>query len=81
MCHSMANCEDHHFKFPQHRIPGSRFTCTFFGTSKLSYGNRNWEYQTGDEIEVSAPEFSAPLVNLPASSPAKPPSRPRVEPM
>ena len=62
MCHSLANCEDHHFKFPQHRIPGS-VHLHFFGTSKLSYGNRTWEYQTGDEIEVSAPEFGAPLVN------------------
>jgi hypothetical protein len=62
MCHSLANCEDHHFKFPQHRIPGS-VHLHFFGTSKLSYGNRTWEYQTGDEIEISAPEFGAPLVN------------------
>ena len=54
MCHSLANCEDHHFKYPQHRIPGS-VHLHFFGTSKLSYGSRSWEFQTGDEIEVSAP--------------------------
>ncbi|HEV8062349.1 MAG TPA: AraD1 family protein [Gemmataceae bacterium] len=62
MCHSLANCEDHHFKYPQHRLPGA-VHLHFFGTSKLSYGSRNWEYQTGDEIEVAAPEFSASLVN------------------
>lgn len=62
MCHSLANCEDHHFKYPQHRLPGA-VHLHFLGTSKLSYGSRNWEYQTGDEIEISAPDFSAPLVN------------------
>ena len=62
MCHSLANCEDHHFKYPQHRMPGA-VHLHYFGTSKLSYGSRTWEYQTGDEIEIDAPEFSASLVN------------------
>jgi hypothetical protein len=63
MCHSLANCEDHLFKFPEHRVPGA-VHLHFLGTSMLSYGRRAWEYQSGDEIEISAPEFGAPLVNF-----------------
>ena len=62
MCHSLANIEDHHFKFAQHRCPGD-VHIHFFGTSKLSYGSRSWRYQPGDEIRIEAPGFSAPLVN------------------
>jgi len=62
MCHSLANCEDHHFKYPQHRRPGD-VHLHFFGTSKLSYGIREWQYADGDEICVTADAFSAPLVN------------------
>ena len=62
MCHSLANCEDHHFKFPQHRHPGD-IHLHFFGTSKLSYGLRDWTYADGDEVQVAAPGFSATLVN------------------
>jgi hypothetical protein len=62
MCHSLANIEDHHFKYPQHRQPGD-VHLHFFGTSKLSFGSRNWQYQPGDEIRVHAPGFCEPLVN------------------
>lgn len=62
MCHSLANCEDHHFKYPQHRQAGD-VHLHFLGTSKLSHGTRNWKYQTGDEITVEAPGFSNSLVN------------------
>ena len=62
MCHSLANCEDHHFKYHQHRQPGD-VHLHFFGTSKLSYSTRKWKYQAGDEIRLEAFEFSAPLVN------------------
>ena len=62
MCHSLSNCEDHHFKNAQHRYPGNVHV-HFFGTSKLSYGSRDWVYQSGDEISVSSKDFSAPLVN------------------
>ena len=62
MCHSLANCEDHHFKYPQHRVPGE-VHLHHFGTSKLSYSERDWSYQEGDEISIEAPGFSAPLVN------------------
>jgi hypothetical protein len=62
MCHSLANLEDHHFKFPQHRIPRI-VHIHFLGTSKLSYSERKWKYQAGDEIRMEAPGFSPPLVN------------------
>ena len=62
MCHSLDNCEDHHFKYPLHRQAGD-VHFHFFGTSKLSYGTRDWKYTTGDVIEVSAAGFSRSLVN------------------
>jgi hypothetical protein len=62
MCHSLANLEDHHFKYAQHRRPGD-VHLHFFGTSKLSYGARTWTFETGDEIRIEAPGFSPPLVN------------------
>ena len=62
MCHSLANCEDHHFKYPQHRQPGD-VHLHYFGTSKLSHTSRDWKYQPGDEITVTAENFGAPLVN------------------
>ena len=66
MCHSLANCEDHHFKYAQHRRPGD-VHIHFFGTSKLSHGTRDWQYQPGDEIHIEAPSFSWPLVNVVAA--------------
>ncbi|MDA0835830.1 MAG: GguC family protein [Planctomycetota bacterium] len=62
MCHSLANMEDHHFKYPQHRHPGD-IHLHFFGTSKLSYSTRTWKYQPGDKIRIEAPRFSGPLIN------------------
>ncbi len=62
MCHTLANCEDHHFKYPQHRCPGD-VHLHFFGTSKLSHGSRDWKFADGDEVEVEAPAFSASLLN------------------
>ena len=66
MCHSLANCEDHHFKYAQHRRPGD-VHIHFFGTSKLSHTTRDWQYQPGDEIRIEAPSFSSPLVNVVAA--------------
>jgi hypothetical protein len=63
MCHSLANMEDHHFKYPQHRRPGD-VHLYFFGTSKLSYGTRDWGYADGDEVRITAEKFSAPLTNV-----------------
>jgi hypothetical protein len=62
MCHSLANIEDHHFKYPQHRIPGD-IHVHFFGTSKLSFQHRDWKYLEGDVIEVSFEGLGAPLRN------------------
>lgn len=62
MCHSLANLEDHHFKYPQHRQPGD-VHLHYFGTSKLSFGSRDWQYADGDIVKVEAPGFSAPLTN------------------
>jgi hypothetical protein len=69
MCHSLANCEDHHFKYPQHREPGD-VHLHFFGTSKLSFGERDWKYETGDEIEIRAPDLGASLINTVQAIPA-----------
>ncbi len=62
MCHSLANLEDHHFKYPQHRIAGD-VHLHFLGTSKLSFSERNWKFATGDRIRIEAAGFSAPLTN------------------
>ena len=62
LAHALANLEDHHFKFPQHRIPGD-IHVHFFGTSKLSYRQRAWEYRTGDVVEVSFEGLGMPLRN------------------
>jgi hypothetical protein len=62
MSHSLANIEDHHFKYPQHRQPGD-IHVHFFGTSKLSFQHRDWTYQTGDRIEVAFTGLGAPLWN------------------
>ena len=62
MCHSLMNCEDHHFKYPAHRQPGD-VHLHYFGTSKLSYGQRDWKFQAGDVIEVLANGFSRSLIN------------------
>lgn len=62
MCHSLSNLEDHHFKYAQHRVPGD-VHLHYFGTSKLSFGSREWQYADGDIVKVEAPGFSAPLTN------------------
>ncbi len=62
MSHSLANCEDHHFKFPQHRRPGD-IHIHFFGTSKLSFSDRSWKYQDGDVVTVASGQLGAPLIN------------------
>ena len=62
MSHSLANLEDHHFKYPQHRQAGD-VHLHFFGTSKLSYSTREWKFADGDVVKVEATGFSAPLIN------------------
>jgi hypothetical protein len=69
MCHSLANLEDHHFKFPGHRRPGD-VHIHFLGTSKLSFQHRAWRYETGDIIEVAFEGFGEALRNPVRRSPA-----------
>ncbi len=61
MSHTLANLEDHHFKYPHFRIPGD-VHLHYFGTMKLSFPDRP-TYQTGDEIEIQFAGMGAPLVN------------------
>lgn len=63
MCHSLANCEDHHFKHAQHRQAGQCHV-HFLGTSQLSFSSRDWEYQQGDQLKITSPQFVLPLVNV-----------------
>jgi len=63
MSHSLANCEDHHFKYPLHRVPNDAHI-HFFGTSKLSFSTRKWKYETGDIIKVISEQFYKPLINI-----------------
>ena len=62
MSHTLANLEDHHFKYPQFRIPGD-VHLHFFGTMKLSFPNRP-TFATGDRIEIGFSGMGAPLVNV-----------------
>jgi hypothetical protein len=62
MCHSLANLEDHHFKYPQHRYPGDLHV-HFFGTSMLSFRKRDWQYQAGDVVEIGFHGLGEPLRN------------------
>lgn len=61
MSHSLANLEDHHFKYPQHRVPGD-VHLHYFGTMQLSYPDRPF-FQTGDRIEIAFTGMGAPLAN------------------
>ena len=61
MCHSLANLEYHHFKYPAHRRPGD-VHLHFFGTATVSFVD-NIKVQAGDEFEIDLPALGAPLVN------------------
>jgi len=61
MSHSLANLEDHLFKYPQFRIPGD-VHIHFYGTMKLSFGSRG-QFQDGDRIEIHFNGMGSPLVN------------------
>ena len=61
MSHTLANLEDHHFKYPHFRIPGD-VHLHYFGTMKLSFPDRP-TYETGDKIEIRFDGMGAPLVN------------------
>ena len=67
MSHSLANLEDHHFKYSHFRRPGD-VHIHFFGTMKLAFPNRP-TFQTGDRIEICFDDMGAPLVNYPRQIP------------
>ena len=62
MCHSLANIEHHHFKYPAHRQPGD-VHIHFFGAGAFSFG-AGIQLQEGDMMEVSFERFGRPLRNL-----------------
>jgi hypothetical protein len=61
MCHTLANLEHHHFKYPQFRRAGD-LHIHFFGTSTLSFAD-GVQAMENDEFEISAPAFGRPLRN------------------
>ena len=64
---TLANLEDHHFKYPQFRIPGD-VHLHYFGTMKLAFPSRP-TYQTNDRIEIHFDGLGAPLVNYVRQNP------------
>jgi hypothetical protein len=68
MSHTFANLEYHHFKYPQHRVPGD-VHLHFFGTATLSFVD-GIKVQPGDEFEIDLPALGAPLVNRLSVEPA-----------
>ena len=61
MCHSLANLEHHHFKFPGHRQPGTVHV-HFMGADCLSFGE-GVRLQVGDVSEIQFKDFGRPLRN------------------
>ena len=61
MCHSLANLEHHHFKFPAHRRPGDVHV-HFFGAQVLSFGDQI-TLEDGDWMQVRYEGFGRPLRN------------------
>jgi hypothetical protein len=61
MCHSLANLEHHHFKYPAHRRPGDAHVY-FFGTDAFSFGDKV-RLQDGDVMEMELEGFGRALRN------------------
>jgi len=61
MCHSLANIEHHHFKFPEHRRSGD-IHIHFFGADAFSFGE-GVVLEEGDVIEIAFDGFGRPLRN------------------
>jgi hypothetical protein len=62
MCHSLANLEHHHFKFANHRQPGS-VHIHFMGADCLSYGE-GVRLEAGDVTEIQFENFGRALRNV-----------------
>ncbi|HET7102775.1 MAG TPA: AraD1 family protein [Terracidiphilus sp.] len=61
MCHSLANLEHHHFKYPGHRRPGDVHV-HYYGAHSLSYGD-GVVLEEGDVMEVCFEGFGRALRN------------------
>ena len=61
MCHSVANIEQHHFKFETHRRPGDLHV-HFFDACALSFGD-GVQLADGDVMEISFAGFDRALRN------------------
>jgi hypothetical protein len=61
MCHSIANLEQHHFKYAGFRRPGD-VHIYYYGASALSTAS-GFQAQPGDVFEVEAPVFGRALRN------------------
>jgi len=61
MCHSLANIEHHHFKYPAHRRPGDAHV-HFYGADAFSFG-AGITLEDGDLMRVSFEGFGRPLQN------------------
>jgi hypothetical protein len=61
MCHSIANLEQHHFKYEHFRRPGDVHVY-FYGASGLSCTD-GISPKPGDVFEVASPIFGKPLRN------------------
>jgi hypothetical protein len=70
MSHSIANLEQHHFKYGLFRRPGSLHV-HFFGTATLSFAD-GVKSEAGDIFEIRADAFSLPLRNPIAAAPSAP---------
>lgn len=68
MSHSLANLEDHYFKFPQFRVPGD-VHIHFFGTMKLSTGSRD-ALNNNDQVRIHFEGMGGDLVNYVKRVPA-----------
>lgn len=78
MCHSIANLEYHHFKYPGHRQPGDVHV-HFFGADAFSFGD-GVALEDGDIMEVAWNGFGRPLRN-PIRIDSEPPKMLKIEPL
>jgi len=70
--HSLDNLEYHHFKYPQHRVPG-QVHIHFFGACGLSFSD-GIRLQDGDEISISMKGYGRPLKNTVMQIDGQPPA-------
>lgn len=61
MCHTVANLEHHHFKYPAHRRPGDAHVY-FFGADAFSFGD-GVRLKHGDVMEIELAGFGRALRN------------------